>query len=113
MKTASHELKKTLDDFFGIIISVVSEDTSDSYALMVMEKFNKKNEKDFPFLRYVRTRRGKIEIRDKINGVSPKFVAKYVKKLMDGPFSDLFRHLVRKKLSVGLYEDLKRLGVDF
>ncbi len=113
MKKDSPPIKKTLDDFFQIIISVVSEGTSDSYALMVMDNFNKKNMKQFPFLKYIRTSRGKVEIGEQVNAVHPKLMAKYVLKLMNTLFSDLFRHLVRKKLSVGLYEDLKRLGVEF
>jgi len=106
-----HSNQQILTNFFVAIVRVVSEGTSDKYAVMVIKNFDKVNKKKFPFLRYIDFQLGKIIVNEKINSIDPKLVSKFITKLMDSLFSDLFKHLIRKKISVGLYEDLKKLGV--
>ena len=103
--------QKILKDFFDTIISIVSQGTSDTYATMVLVKFNKEIISDFPFIRHINLQKKKIEINKKINSINSKLVAKYITKLVNSIFSDLFRHLLKKEMAAELLKDFKKLGV--
>ena len=47
----------------------------------------------------------------KINSVNSKLLAKYITKLVNSIFSDLFKHLLKKKMDIELLKDFKKLGV--
>ena len=106
-----HSNQKILKDFFDTIISIVSQGTSDTYATMLLMRFNKKNASDFPFVKYINLQKKKTEINKKINSINSKLVAKYITKLVNSIFSDLFKHLLKREMSVELLKDFKKLGV--
>ena len=106
-----HSNQQILKAFFNTIIDIVSRGTSDTYASMVLTKFNKKNISDFPFIEYINLQKKEIEINKKINSINSKLVAVYITKLVNSIFSDLFRHLLKKKMSLELLKDFKKLGV--
>jgi len=47
----------------------------------------------------------------KINSVNSKLLAKYITKLVNSIFSDLFKYLLKKKMDIELLKDFKKLGV--
>jgi len=106
----THSNKEILEHFFDVILGVVSEGTSDNYALMVISQFSKKISKDFPFVKYFSIKNS-VKVDEKINRVDHKKVSKFITKLMDSLFSDLFKHLVKRKMDENLYNDLKLIGV--
>ena len=106
-----HTNQKILKNFFDTIIRIVSQGTSDTYATMILMKFNKENTSDFPFVKYINLYSKKMEINQKINSVNSKLVAKYITKLVNSIFSDLFKHLLKKNMSLELLKDFKKLGV--
>ena len=106
-----HPNQQILKKFFETIISIVSQGTSDTYAAMVLMRFNKKNTSDFPFVKYINLYSKKIKINRKINSINSKLVAKYITKLVNNIFSDLFKHLLKKKMGIDLLKDFKKLGV--
>ena len=113
----AHSNQQILTNFFRDIITVVSEGTSDSYAIMVISRFKKDNIKNFPFLEHVSLRpngqlSSSIEVSSKVDSVNPVLVRKFLTKLISSLFSDLFKHLLKRKMSTELYRDLKELGVD-
>ena len=100
-----------LTNFFEAVSGVVSEGTSDTYAAMVITKFNKQISSEFPFVKYIHLHTNKVKIDKEINSVSVKLIGKFISKLINSLFSDLFKHLIRRQLDLGLLEDLKSLGV--
>ena len=106
-----HSNQKILKNFIGAICRAVSEGTSDTYATMVLMRFNKKNSPDFPFVKHIKLYTHKIIINQEINSINSKHVAKYITKLVNTIFSDLFRHLLKKKMGLELLRDFKELGV--
>ena len=107
----SHSNQQILKKFFETIIKIVSQGTSDTYAAMVLMRFNKKNTSYFPFVKYINLYSKKIKINQEINSTNSKLVAKYITKLVDTIFSDLFKHLLKKEMSVDLLKDFRKLGV--
>ena len=107
----SHSNQKILTDFLEAICRVVSEGTSDTYATMVITKFDKSIRTKFPFVKYIHLKSNKIDVSEKVNSVSPEFIGKFIKKLIDSLFSDLFKRLIRRNMGIILLEDLKKLGV--
>jgi len=107
----THSNQKILTNFFEAIVRVVSEGTSDKYAIMVIKKFCLISIKKFPIVKYVDFQHDKVIVNEKINSIDQKLVSKFITTLIDSLFSNLFKHLLRKKMSVGLYDDLKKLGV--
>ena len=107
-----HSNQQILKKFFGTIIKIVSQGNSDTYATMVMMRFNKKNSPDFPFVKHIKLYTNKIIINQEINSINSKHVAKYITKLVNTIFSDLFKHLLKKKMSLELLKDFKKLGVE-
>ncbi|MBW2976456.1 hypothetical protein KY347_03345 [Candidatus Woesearchaeota archaeon] len=102
-----------LTEFLGAICKEVSRGSSDKYALMVLKRFNKSNVKEFSFIRYINLFRGKVKISKEINSIDRKLIGKFIKKMADSIFSDLFKHLVKKNLSTELLENLRNMGVKF
>lgn len=106
-----HSNQKILKNFIGAICRVVSEGTSDTYATMVITKFNKSNSAKFHFVEYIHLGSNKIRIDEEVNSVSPRLIGRFIKKMVDSLFSDLFKRLVKRELGIGLLEDLKDIGV--
>ena len=106
-----HTNQEILTHFFETIVRIVSEGTSDTFTVMILMKFNRRNSSDFPFLKFINIGSDKIKIDQKINSVNPKLIGEYITKLIDSLFSDLFKHLLKRKLDTELYKDLKKLSV--
>jgi len=106
-----HSNQEILQYFLGTICRLVSEGTSDTYAAMVMTKFNRSNIKKFPFVNYIYIHSNKVNVDKKVNSVSPKLIGGFIKKLINSLFSDLFKHLIKRELEAGLLADLKFIGV--
>jgi len=106
-----HSNHKILKNFFDTIIDIVSQGTSDTYAIMVLIKFNKKISSDFPLVKYINFNSKTIKINPKVDSLNSKIIAKYITKIVDSIFSDLFRHLLKKKMSLDLLDDFNKLGV--
>ena len=103
--------QEILTDFFESIIRIVSEGTSDSYAKLVLIDFNKRNRKDFPFVKYIHNDSKKIKVNEKINSVDSKLVSRFLNRLINSLFSELFKHLLKSKMNVKVCEELKEIGV--
>ena len=106
-----HSNQEILKKFIGAICRAVSEGTSDTYATMVITKFNKSNSAKFPFVKYIHLVSNKIMVDEEINSVDAKLIGKFIEKIMDSLFSDLFKRLVKRQLGIGLLEDLEDIGV--
>ena len=106
-----HSNQEILQDFLGTTCRLVSEGTSDTYVAMVMTKFNRANIKKFPFVKYIHLYANGVKVDKKVNSNDPAFVGKFIKRLIDSLFSDLFKHLITRKLDVGILGDLKSVGV--
>ena len=100
-----------IQKFLNSIVEIVSQGSSKKYALMVLNRFVQGREKTFPFLKWVHIGFTKIRIDKRIDSVSPEFVGKFLKTLVDELFSHLFVLLVRKKLPESLAKYLEYLGV--
>ena len=107
----AHSNQKILKNFIGAICRVVSEGTSDTYATMVIKKFNKSNNAEFPFVKYIHLDSNKIKVDGEINSVGSRSVGKFIKKMINTLFSDLFKRLVKRRLGIGLLGDLEDIGV--
>ena len=107
----THSNQEILKNFIGAICRVVSEGTSDNYAAMVIKKFNKSNNAEFPFVKYIHLDSNKIKVDEEVNSVDAKSIGKFIKKLINSLFSDLFKRLVKRQLGIGLLEDLEDIGV--
>ncbi|MEK6949806.1 MAG: hypothetical protein AABX34_06290, partial [Nanoarchaeota archaeon] len=58
------------------ICRLVSEGTSDTYATMVMTKFNRANIKKFPFVKHIHLYANGVKVDKKVNSSDPEFVGK-------------------------------------
>jgi len=103
--------QKILTDFLETIIRLVSEGTSDTYAAMVIMEFTERNSAKFPFARYIHIDSNKIKINPKINSVDSKLIANFINKEVNTLFSDLFRHLLKRKMDVTVYDELNEIEV--
>src|SRR3989338_4841936 len=92
---ARHSNQEILQNLLGAICRLVSEGTSYTYASMVMTKFNRANIKKFPFVKYIHMHLNKVNVDKKVNSVSPKFIGRFIKKMINSLFSDLFKHLIK------------------
>ena len=101
----------TLQDFFKLVSKIISEGTSDQYSLMVLDHFMREHEKQYPFVKYIHLQKDTVVVESGVNKADPKLVAKFIEELMGSLFSRLFKHLVKKKMTIELYEQFKRLGV--
>ena len=109
--STGHSNQEILQNLFGAICRLVSEGTSDTYAEMVMTKFNRANIKKFPFVKHIHLYANGVKVDKKVNSNDPEFVGKFIKRLIDSLFSDLFKHLITRKLDIGILDDLKSMGV--
>jgi|TARA_Y100000310_G_scaffold216244_1_gene217256 hypothetical protein len=106
-----HTNRIILANFIGSVCNVVSEGTSDRYAIMILNKFNKSVKAQFPLVKYIHIRHNKVNINKEINSIDSKVIAKYIKKIMSSLFSHLFMRLVKRELDVSLLHDLQDIGV--
>ena len=106
-----HSNQEILTNFIGAICRVVSEGTSDTYATMVMTKFNKSTSAVFPFVKYIHLSSNKVQIDKEIDSVDAKLLGKFIKKMIDSLFSDLFKRLIKRELGVGFLDDINNMGV--
>lgn len=106
-----HPNQAILKNFIEAVCSVVSEGTSDTYAIMVIKKFNKSISAEFPFVKYIHLRYNKISVDKEINSINPKLIGEFIKKIINTLFSDLFKRMVKRELGIGLLGDLKAMGV--
>jgi len=106
-----HTNQIILTSFFESVSGVVSEGTSDTYAAMVITKFNKSSSSQFPFVKYIHLHSNKVKIDKEINSVNVKKIGKFISNLINSLFSDLFKHLIRRQLGMSLLDDLEKLGV--
>lgn len=100
-----------MKNFIGAICRVVSEGTSDDYASMVINDFNKSNSAKFPFVKHIHLYPDRVTVGKEVNSVDSKIIGKFIKKIINSLFSDLFKRLVKRELGVGLLDDLKGIGV--
>ena len=98
-------------EFLDTIVKIVSEGSSYQYILMVLRKFMESHIEIFPFIKYLQINSDGIAVDKKINSVDPQLIGKLLKVLVNTMFSDLFMHLVKKKLPKGLSKDLDNMGV--
>ena len=113
MSDIRHSNQEVLQNLLEAICRLVSEGTSDTYAAMVMTKFNRANIKKFPFVKHIHLYANGVKVGKKVNSNDPEFVGKFIKRLINSLFSDLFKHLITRKLDVGILDDLKSMGVRF
>ena len=106
-----HTNEEILKHFFETIVRIVSEGTYDTYTAMVLMKFCSKNRSNFPFVKYIEIEPHQVNIDKKINSVNSKFIGRYITILIDSLFSDLFKHMLKRKMDVELFKDLKNLSV--
>ena len=106
-----HSNQEILTNFLEAICRIVSEGTSDTYAAMVIRKFNKSNSKEFPVVKYIHFEANRFNVDKKVNNINPKFIGKFIKKIINSLFSDLFKRMVKREIDVGLLRDLKSIGV--
>lgn len=109
MTKSNHQL---LSEFFDTIIKLVSEGTADTYAVMVMKKITNEKKRRYPFLADLTFKKNTVIVSKDIDKYSPQDISAFITELIDSIFSDLFKHLLRKKMSEGLYKDLKQIGVE-
>lgn len=107
----THSNQKILKNFIWAICRVVSEGSSDNYAIMVITQFNKSNSAKFPFVKHIHLSSNKIIVDKEVDLVSSKLIAAFIKNIINSLFSDLFKRLVKRQLGIGLLEDLKEIGV--
>ena len=81
-----HSNQKILTNFLNGIIKIVSEGSSEDYAVMVLMKFNKKNIKYLPFVKYLSKDSKKIIVDQKINSIDSRLVARFINKLINSLF---------------------------
>ena len=105
--------QKILQNFLGTICKLVSKGTSDKYAAMVIKRFNKSNSARFPFVKHIRLYSNRVKVDKEVNSNDPELIGKFIKMLIDSLFSDLFKHLIKRKLDIGLLVDLRSIGVRF
>lgn len=95
------------------ICRFVSEGSSNRYATMVLRKFNKNSSLEFPFVKYIDIYSNRIDVDEELNSINNKDVGRYIIRLTNSLFSDIFKRLIKRQLGVGLLEDLKQMGVKF
>ena len=110
---ARHSNQEILQNLLGAICRLVSEGTSDTYASMVMTKFNRANIKKFPFVKHIHLYAKGVKVGKKVNSNDSAFIGEFIKRLIDSLFSDLFKHLITRKINAGILNDLKSMGVRF
>ena len=108
-----YQNQRVIKHFLEAICRVVSEGSSDTYAVMILKKFNKEVSSEFPFVKDMHLYSNRIEVSENINSVNKKAIGNYIKKLMNSLFSDLFKRLLKREIGIGLLEDLKEIGVRF
>lgn len=103
--------KAIIEELLDIIVRIVSEGSSHQYILMVLSKFVKSRLDEFPFADNVHIDLNGIKIGEEINSTDPQLLGKFLRVMMNTLFSDLFMHLVSRKIPKGLIEELEHLGV--
>jgi hypothetical protein len=111
-----HTNQDILAGFLATIIRTASEGSSASYAVMIVRKFIRNNVSEFPFVNSINLESLSMEQKDikiakDINSAHPKKVGEFVTKLTNSLFSDLFKHLIAKKMDPELIDGLNKLGV--
>ncbi len=104
--------KAIIEELLDIIVRIVSEGSSYQYILMVLSKFVQSHIEEFPFAAHIHIDLHGIKVGEEINSADPQLVGKFLKVMINTLFSDLFMHLVSRKLPKGLIEDLEYLGVE-
>lgn len=110
MTHPNHEVIKNL---LEAICRIVSESSSDTYAVMILKKFNKEVCPEFPFIEYIHLNTNRIDIKEEIDSIDKKRIGMYIQKLMNSLFSDLFKRLVKREIGIVLLEDLKEMDIKF
>ena len=100
-----------VQDLLNAIVSIVSEDSSYGYIMMVLKKFVESHAAEFPFARHIKISLTKIKVDQEINSTDSKLIGKFLNVLVKTLFSDLFMLLVVRKLPEGLVKDLEYLGI--
>ena len=100
-----------VQDLLNAIVSIVSEDSSYEYIMMVLKRFVESHAAEFPFAKHIKINPNKIKVDEEINSTEPKLIGKFLRVLVKTLFSDLFMLLVVKKLPEGLVKDLEYLGI--
>ena len=100
-----------VQDLLNAIVSIVSEDSSYEYIMMVLKRFVESHTAEFQFAKHIQIDLRKIKVDEEINSTDPKLIGKFLRVLVKTLFSDLFMLLVVRKLPEGLVKDLEYLGI--
>ena len=114
----NHDL---LSKLFEIMIGVVSTSTSQAYAVITITNVIKNQILEFPFLNYINLGAASsgtslyINIDEQINSIDPRFMAKFITKLINAVFvADAVKEVITKEMrkkDSQLVEELGSLGV--
>jgi hypothetical protein len=108
MKT---DYKAIIQNFFDTVSAVISEGSSDKYAAMVLENFIVQARKKYPAAQHVSFKGEKLIVLHSMDTCTQKQLATFLEHLMNSLFSQLFKHLVKKRMTIELYEKIRQLGV--
>jgi DNA-binding ferritin-like protein (Dps family) len=105
--------KKALAEFFDLIVNIISEGTSDNYAVMVMTQYISNKSHEYPFVKSIHLSKNGTVVDDAIMNINQQDMSTFLTELMDSLFSKLFKHLIKNKMTKELHNEMKALGVDF
>ena len=113
--------QELLSKLFEIMIRVISTSTSQAYAVITITNVIKNQTLEFPFLNYISLGTQSsgaslyIKIDEQINSVDPRFVARFITKLINVIFvADAVKEAIMtemRKSDAQIIEELGSLGV--